>query len=255
MKGWWGFAFKSKGDDRERCTFTISLFGIWRHYALDWCWLKPVIHTQKKHQKEGSYEIEIEREVSFYYIKDEMGSHITGLIGVDDPGWLDNFKFKSWKVYKMFPWTQSTFREHALLNLDQTVFHIMSRDGKLGDGSCEPHSWDYPSHETAKFKFLDGHDGEEIIATVKAERRTWTKGEKSFAWLRYFTKPRVHIDLDLKFDKEVGDRKGSWKGGTVGTGTRFLDGETPSDSVARFCHNEGHTFLGRIYENNRTKVG
>ena len=46
-------------------------------------------------------------------------------------------------------------------------------------------------------------------ATVYAERRTWTR--KWFPWL---TKSRT--TLSIEFDGEVGEKTGSWKGGTVG---------------------------------------
>lgn len=69
-------------------------------------------------------------------------------------------------------------------------------------------------------------------AKVSVERRTW--------WQRWFglgkkhmTPKKVRTSIDIAFDDEVGERTGSWKGGTVGCGYDLLPGETPYECLRR----------------------
>ena len=62
-------------------------------------------------------------------------------------------------------------------------------------------------------------------ATIKAEQRTWTRW-----WLPF---KRVSQSIDIDFDKEVGERSGSWKGGVLGCGYEMKPGETPLQTLRR----------------------
>lgn len=42
------------------------------------------------------------------------------------------------------------------------------------------------------------------------------------------------IRLEIKFDKETGKEKGSWKGGTMGTSIDISVGESPLDAFTRY---------------------
>jgi hypothetical protein len=65
-------------------------------------------------------------------------------------------------------------------------------------------------------------------ATVHVVRMNW----KARWWpLIPLTKSRTSIDI--KFNQEVGERTGSWKGGCTGCGWDMLNGETPLDSLRR----------------------
>lgn len=44
---------------------------------------------------------------------------------------------------------------------------------------------------------------------------------------------RVTDEIAIKFHEEVGNQRGSWKGGTVGTGARMKPGETPGETLRR----------------------
>lgn len=50
-------------------------------------------------------------------------------------------------------------------------------------------------------------------------------------WTSLFAKTRKSICID--FDKEVGKRKGSWKGGCTGCSYELLDGEVPRNCLRR----------------------
>lgn len=62
-------------------------------------------------------------------------------------------------------------------------------------------------------------------ATIKAERRTWTRW-----WLPY---RRVSNAIDVTFSDEVGERSGSWKGGIIRCGYEMRPGETPLMALRR----------------------
>lgn len=72
-------------------------------------------------------------------------------------------------------------------------------------------------------------DLQEGTALISVERRTWRQW-----WLRWtplFQKQATTIDV--KFSREVGNRAGSWKGGTIGCGYDMKPGESPTECFHR----------------------
>jgi hypothetical protein len=66
-------------------------------------------------------------------------------------------------------------------------------------------------------------------ATVYVERREWR-----WRWLRWSPWPCIkRQSIDIEFDAEVGERTGSWKGGTVGCGYDMKPGETALETLRR----------------------
>ena len=65
-------------------------------------------------------------------------------------------------------------------------------------------------------------------ATVYVERRTWKW--RAFPWLPF---RKVRQSIDVRFDDEVGERTGSWKGGCIGCGWDMLPGETMQQTLRR----------------------
>lgn len=70
---------------------------------------------------------------------------------------------------------------------------------------------------------------QERIATVKVEEREWRW--KGFKWLGFPNMVRKTIAVE--FNDEVGERRGSWKGGTIGCGYDLLPDETPLQCLRR----------------------
>lgn len=106
------------------------------------------------------------------------------------------------------------------------------------DGSWVPFvgSWEQGKEPDGREEFLFSYtyvlrNGtvQERKATVFVERRAWRP--KWFTWTRLFEKERQSIDV--AFDDEVGERTGSWKGGTVGCGWEMLPNETPERTLRR----------------------
>jgi len=79
------------------------------------------------------------------------------------------------------------------------------------------------------YDYTDSYDGTVVGAKIYVEEREWRP--KWLTWTNKFAKVRRTIDID--FDKEVGSRKGSWKGGVVGCGYDLLPEEDPIDCIKR----------------------
>lgn len=140
------------------------------------------------------------------------------------------------------PWTQWRHVRHSLYGLDGSHFVDLPEYGfKFGPGSWEEHRRVEESCPTAVFAFRD-FDGEALTVTTKIEEREWRLGTKWCKWLSWFTKPKVHRSLDLRFSGETGKRKGSWKGGTLGHGIQMLPGELHEAAFRRYCAENGMAF-------------
>lgn len=79
------------------------------------------------------------------------------------------------------------------------------------------------------YSFTDKYDGQVIPTTIYVEEREWRP--KWLKWTSLFAYKKRAIDVH--FSKEVGKRKGSWKGGTIGCGYDLLSNEEPLDCLKR----------------------
>lgn len=70
---------------------------------------------------------------------------------------------------------------------------------------------------------------QERTAEVHVSRRTWRM--RWLSWTNLFDLVRPCIEVS--FDDEVGERSGSWKGGTVGCGYDMVRGETVEQCLRR----------------------
>jgi hypothetical protein len=93
-----------------------------------------------------------------------------------------------------------------------------------------------------RFSFLD-YDGQQIEATTHIEEREWKRGTSWCSWLSLFYRPKVRRSLDIEFSKETGPKKGSWKGGVMGTGIDMLPGELHESAFRRYCAKNNMTFV------------
>jgi len=79
------------------------------------------------------------------------------------------------------------------------------------------------------YDFRDHYDNTIIPTTVYVEEREWRP--KWLTWTKYFAITRRVIDVH--FSKEVGKRKGSWKGGAMGCSYELLPNEHPIACLER----------------------
>lgn len=139
-----------------------------------------------------------------------------------------------------FPWKEWRFVSNTLQGLDGETFCVLPEkmDWK------ERHAMQ-DACPVRRFAFLD-YDGEQITATTRLEVMRWKRGAGSFRWLSYVWPDRVRSSLDLRFSSEVGRRKGSWKGGTIGHSIDAKPGELHEAAFKRYCAQEGLTFVGEV---------
>lgn len=67
------------------------------------------------------------------------------------------------------------------------------------------------------------------MAIIKVEEREWRM--RWLKWVPIFR--RISKDIKVDFNDEVGERSGSWKGGTVGCGYEMIGNETPLECLKR----------------------
>lgn len=106
------------------------------------------------------------------------------------------------------------------------------------DGSWVPYVASYESdtepdgrwEESYPYQYLlKSGEVQERTATVYIERREWR-----WRWLMWCPWPAIkRQSVDITFDDEVGERTGSWKGGTIGCGYEMKPGETALQTLRR----------------------
>lgn len=81
--------------------------------------------------------------------------------------------------------------------------------------------WFYRSRDCEK---------QEGTATITVDRRTWRGKLLPF-------RRKVSTSIDVEFNSEVGNQRGSWKGGTIGCSYELKPGESPLDCFRRMMRN------------------
>lgn len=132
------------------------------------------------------------------------------------------------------PWRNWRFIRHSHYNLDGKHFHT-----EFEAACCDWKASIAVREACPKSKFeIDDFDGERIVATTYIEEREWHFGTGWCRWLSLFRRHKIRRDLAIEFDKEVGPEKGSWKGGTMGTGIEMMPGELHEAAFKRYCEQE-----------------
>lgn len=123
------------------------------------------------------------------------------------------------------PWNEQEQIRHDFLDLHGDFFSSVK---DLPGGRINFEELDRIKELVPKMriKFKD-YDGEENFATVHLEEREYAKGVGYFKFLRFFIPNKVYRYLEIRYDKETGTRKGSWKGGTMGESCLILENEDP----------------------------
>lgn len=156
----------------------------------------------------------------------------------------DSSTTRSWS--KFLPWTQWRHVRRSFYGLDGEHVATLPDTGKsyLDDpGRWERERAIEEAVPTVTFAFAD-FDGEALTATTKIEEREWKFGTGWFKWLSLFTRPKIRRSLDISFSGETGNRKGSWKGGTVGHAIDMQSGELHEAAFRRYCIEHDMKFGG-----------
>lgn len=128
------------------------------------------------------------------------------------------------------PWSDWVHVSHTVMRPDRSFVPFVGSweekqpyrpDGKEPDGR---HTETHPYHY-----LLRNGEVQHVDATISVERREWRL--RWLRWTPWFAKVRHSIDVG--FSDEVGERAGSWKGGTVGCSYDLRPNETPRECLMR----------------------
>ncbi len=169
----------------------------------------------------------------------------------------DSTTTQSWSAH--LPWTQWRFHRFSLYDEAGAEFFTeleADRRARTKASATRLGFEDQYAAQQAVPKaalLIDDHDGERITATTHIEEREWKFGKGWCRWLSRFRRNMVRRSLAINFDKETGPEKGSWKGGTMGTGIDMLPGELHEAAFRRYCEQDHSskyrryrvTFVGR----------
>jgi hypothetical protein len=165
---------------------------------------------------------------------DESDPPVYGFYFYSVSSWLCTSFVWCWRRKRYhydMPWNLEWVRTSRMLK-DFTWLHERKGDRKKG---IEITWWREETQEklwqqTHSYTYIlkDG-TVQNRMATIKIEQREWRP--KWFTWISLFKKVRTNIDI--QFDKEVGERTGSWKGGTLGCGWDLLPNETALECLRR----------------------
>lgn len=150
------------------------------------------------------------------------------------------------KVY-FLPWRIWRHVRHSLYDLEGDLFATLPDWGFRNKNGWAVKNAIEEACPSATFEF-DDYDGERISATTRIDEREWLLGEGKFKWLSFFRRPKISRSLDIHFSKETGNRKGSWKGGTIGHSIDMQPGELHESAFRRYCSQNRMTFVGASTE-------
>lgn len=130
-----------------------------------------------------------------------------------------------WWTIKM-PWIYEWVRT-SYLRKDGSWEHELKGDKRM----LHRDSWkDLWWSETHPYTYtLKSGEVQKREATITVEEREWR-----WHWLKWLGYPRsIQTTIAVEFNDEVGERTGSWKGGTIGCGYELKRWESPLECLRR----------------------
>jgi len=147
----------------------------------------------------------------------------------------DSRSTKSWSCF--LPWTEWRHIRHNYYDRFGRVFG--PNQAKIKD-----YDWSFADTVPKVVFNIDDYDNERVTATTYIEEREWKFGTGWFKWLSLFRKNMVRRSLNISFSSEVGKKKGSYKGGTIGHSIDMLPRELHETAMKRYCEKHEMTFMG-----------
>lgn len=164
-------------------------------------------------------------------------------------------------IYLHFPWFK-LYKDHMQCSGPRFGFQFFAdllwlyhgnETGRSGDRAMTtvymPWHWEFFSHEVINrhdrwmhsveaamtFAQRTTHDYTYTLNSGEVQHRKATIFVERRTWRRRFWFPRemTRQGIDVRFSDEVGERTGSWKGGTTGCGYDMKPGETALDCLRR----------------------
>lgn len=231
-------------DDYQGCRLRVSAFGRTLILALPpiikpWRRWVDTSHYAWSNNPRGGYWDTGEREYGFR-ISD---GHLSVALGRVTH---DSSTEQRWGYF--LPWTQWRHVRHSYYGLKGE--HIADMPQWGGRPARVDFRVRHAEEERVKalvptrvFAFQD-FDGEALTATVRIEEREWRRGTGWWRWLALVWPKKVVRYLSVEFSGETGERKGSWKGGTIGHSGPAKSGELHEAAFRRYCAEHDMTFIG-----------
>lgn len=130
-----------------------------------------------------------------------------------------------WITFYM-PWSYDWVRTSVLLKDGSWAHETKKQRQEFWSDEWKERKWseDHPYQYTLK-----SGEVQHRTAHITVEEREWRM--RWLRWTPWFNKVRRTIAVD--FSDEVGERTGSWKGGTTGCGYDLKENETPHECLMR----------------------
>lgn len=169
------------------------------------------------------------------------GSNVVLYYGVQDD--YDHKCVKEKRKSFFLPWKQCRTTKLQLRTMDDQVYY----DHPVEPGNYHLFTAEEKKVPTVNYAVSD-YDGMPMTMRCYVELNEIHRGRDGFEWVGFFYPKKVEKSLRIKFDKEAGTQKGSWKGGSYGASVMISDGETPLQALDRFLKNpsEHNRELGKI---------
>lgn len=231
--------FSADDDCYNHARFIVALNGKEKSFKIPNWIIKPRLVHHDAWKSFKAYDELKHRQYSFHIFDNGIGFNFGELYQDAIDQW--NTKTR----YILYRWNEWTHINHSVLNLDKSLNKNVTKTSVI-DG-LDYYDWvRSDAVEKVKFRFND-FDGEEIEATCYIEFREWTRGYGFWNFLRFFMKNQKQTTLAIEFNKGVGIRKTSWKGGVIGTGIQFKDDyDSYVQTFLRFADNYKFTNIRGI---------
>jgi len=130
---------------------------------------------------------------------------------------------KWWTIYSPF---QLQWVRTSKLKKDGTWEHEVKGNRKdFHDKKWDGIIW----KETYPYKYLlKSGTFQDRLATIQVDEREWR-----YHWFKWLPIKKVSRSIDVEFSDEVGERSGTWKGGTIGCSYEIKGNETPLQCLRR----------------------
>ena len=166
--------------------------------------------------------------IEIKYIKklyDQCSAPTYGIYFFDKQCWICHGNEN--KCFEL-PWYYTWIRTSCLAK-DKT-WYSETRKKRNMEFWNEPKWKDIIFSETYPYKYTTEYGDEQYCnATIRVEEREWRW--KWLTWLKYYS--LIRKDIAIRFSDDIGNKKGTWKGGTTGCSYTMKKGETPYDTLKR----------------------
>lgn len=93
------------------------------------------------------------------------------------------------------------------------------------------------------YALIKDYDETVVKASFMKVVRVYYRFSGKLLWLAKLLPKKRYTSLEINFDQETGPKKGSWKGGTIGSSSPADPDKTALESFKIYCEKHGFTFM------------